>query len=99
MKMILDSPKYILGDQGQSVGSGEKARRKFSSTGGRASGYRLSPHHFQTVKRMLAPDWAQKKCFVLLCPIGEQLCDCPWVPEDEQSRASKRFYVKNQADI
>ena len=60
MKMILDSPKYILGDQGQSVGSGEKARRKFSSTGGRASGYRLSPDHFQTVKRMLAPDWARK---------------------------------------
>ena len=60
MKMILDSPKYILGDQGQSVGSGEKARRKFSSTGGRASEYRLSPDHFQTIKRMLAPDWTQK---------------------------------------
>ena len=28
--------------------------------GGRAPGYRLSPDHFQTVKRMLAPDWAQK---------------------------------------
>ena len=46
--------------QGQSVGPGEKARRKFSSTGGRAPGYRLSQDHFQTVKRMLAPDWAQK---------------------------------------
>ena len=42
--------------QGQSVGSGEKARRKFSSTSGRAPGYRLSPDHFQTVKRMQAPD-------------------------------------------
>ena len=31
-----------------------------SSTGGRAPEYRLSPDHFQTVKRMLAPDWAQK---------------------------------------
>ena len=51
--------------QGQSVGSGEKARRKFSSTSGRAPGYRLSPDHFQTVKRMLAPDWAQK----ILCII------------------------------
>ena len=41
--------------------------------GGRAPGYRLSPEHFQTVKSMLAPDWAQKiKCFVLLFPIGEQ---------------------------
>ena len=46
--------------QGQSVGPGEKARGKFSSTGGRAPGYRLSQDHFQTVKRMLAPDWAQK---------------------------------------
>ena len=26
---------------------------------------------FPAVKRMLAPDWEQK-CFVLLCPIGEQ---------------------------
>ena len=46
--------------QGQSVGPGEKARRKFSSTGGRAPGYRLSQEHFQTVNRMLAPDSAQK---------------------------------------
>ena len=57
--------------QRRSVGPGEKARRKFSSTGGKAPVYRLSPDHFQTVKRILAPDWAQK-CFVLLCPIGEQ---------------------------
>ena len=54
--------------QGQSVGSGEKAGRKFSSTGERAPGYRLSPNYF---KQMLAPDCAQK-CFALLCPIGEQ---------------------------
>ena len=57
--------------QGQSVGPGENARQKFTSIGGRAPGYQLSPDHFQMVKRMLAPDWAQK-CFVLLCPIGEQ---------------------------
>ena len=56
--------------QGRLVGPGEKARRKFSSTGWKAYGYRLSPDHFQTVKRMLTPDWAQK-CFVLLCPICE----------------------------
>ena len=36
--------------QGQSVEPGEKAPRKFSSTGGRASGYRLSSDHFHTVK-------------------------------------------------
>ena len=52
--------------QGQSAGPGEWAWRKFSSTGGRAPGYRLSQDHFQTVKRMLAPDWAQK----MLCIIA-----------------------------
>ena len=52
--------------QGQSVGPGEKARRKFSSTGGRAPGYRLSQDHFQTVKRMLAPDWAQKMLCIIV---------------------------------
>ena len=46
--------------------SGEKARRKFSSTGGRAPGYRLSPDHFQTVKWMLAPDWAQKMLCIIV---------------------------------
>ena len=46
--------------QGQSVGSGERAGRKFSSTGERAPGYRLSPSYFQNLKRMPVPDWAQK---------------------------------------
>ena len=57
--------------QGQSVGSGERVRRKFLSKGERAPRYRLSPSYFQKFKRMPAPDWAQKS-FVLLCPIGEQ---------------------------
>ena len=35
---------------GQSVGPGEKALQKFSSTSGKAPGYRVSPDHFQTVK-------------------------------------------------
>ena len=52
--------------QGQSVGPGQKSRRKFSSSGGRASGYRLSPGHFETVKRMLAPDWAQKMLCIIV---------------------------------
>ena len=52
--------------QGQSVGSGEKAQRKFSSTSGRAPWYRLSPDHFQTVKRTRAPGWAQKmRCIIV----------------------------------
>ena len=46
--------------QGQSVRSGEKAWRKFSSTGERAPGYRLSPSYFQKFKRILAPGGAQK---------------------------------------
>ena len=52
--------------QGRSVGPGEKARRKLLSTGGKAPGYRLSPDHFQKVKRMLAPDWAQKMLCIIL---------------------------------
>ena len=34
--------------------------------GGRATGYRLSPDHFQTVKGMLAPNWAQKMLCVIV---------------------------------
>ena len=52
--------------QGRSVGPGEKAGRKFSSSGGKAPEYRLSPGHFQTVKRMLAPDWAQKMLCIIV---------------------------------
>ena len=52
--------------QGQSVGSGEKAGRKFSSTGERAPGYRLSPNYFQKFKRMPAPDWAQKMLCIIV---------------------------------
>ena len=52
--------------QGQSVGSGERARRKFSSTGERAPGYKLSPNYFQKFKRMAAPDWAQKMLCIIV---------------------------------
>ena len=52
--------------QEQSVGWGEKALRKFSSTVRKAPGYRLSPDHFQTVKRLLAPDWAQKMLCIIV---------------------------------
>ena len=50
------SDQYVSPDvsssetQGQSVESGEKAGRKFSSMGKRASGYRLSPNHFQKIQ-------------------------------------------------
>ena len=52
--------------QGQSGGSGEKAGRKFSSTGERAPGYRLSPNYFQKFKRLAAPHWAQKLLGVIV---------------------------------
>ena len=65
-------PFCILGDQapaetqGRSVGQGVKARRTFSSTGGKVPWYRLSPDHFQTVKRILAPYWAQKMLCIIV---------------------------------
>ena len=46
---------WASGTQGQSIGLGEKAGRKFSSTGKRTPGYRLSPNYFQKFKRMPAP--------------------------------------------
>ena len=52
--------------QGQSVGSGEKAGQKFSSTGKRAPGYWPSPSYFQNFKRMPAPDWARKMLCIIL---------------------------------
>ena len=52
--------------QGQSVGSGEKAGRKFSSTGERAPGYRLSPNYFQKFKQMPAPDWPKKMLCIIV---------------------------------
>ena len=44
----------------------KRARRKFSSTGGKDLGYRHSPDHFQTVKPMLSPDWAQKMLCIIV---------------------------------
>ena len=54
------------GTQGQSVGSGERAGRMFSSTGGRAPRYRFSLTYFQKFKRMPAPDWAQKMLCIMV---------------------------------
>ena len=70
--------------QGRSVGPGEKAQQKFSSTGGKAPGYRLSPDHFQTVKRMLVPDWAQKMLCIIV-PDGYFLATVArFVQQEEQ---------------
>ena len=48
---------HILGDPGAVSRSGEKAGRKFSSTGKRAPGYQLSLNYFQKFKQIPAPDW------------------------------------------
>ena len=52
--------------QGKSVRSGERARRKFSSTDERAPGFQLSQNCFQKFKRMPAPDWAQKMLCIIV---------------------------------
>ena len=62
---IIEAPSSET--QGQSVGSGERVRRKFSSTGERAPRYRISPSYFQKFKQMPAPDWAQKNA-LYYCP-------------------------------
>ena len=55
-----------LETQGQSVGSGEKAGRTFSSMGEWAPGYRLFPNYFPKFKRMPAPNWAQKMLCIIV---------------------------------
>ena len=50
---------------GQS-GQETEAEQKFSSTGERAPGFRLSPNYFQKFKWMLAPDWAQKMVCIIV---------------------------------
>ena len=57
--------------QEQSVRLGEKAWWKYSSMGGRTPGYWLSPDHSEWSSKC----WlliGHRKCFVLLCQIGEQ---------------------------
>ena len=50
--------------QGRSVRREKRRDESFQAQAEKPLSYRLSPDHFQTIKRMLAPDWAQK--------IGEQ---------------------------
>ena len=62
---------YYSRTQGQSVGSGEKAGWKFSSTGERApsiDSHRAISKNSSGCRLLIG----HKKCFVLLCPIGEQ---------------------------
>ena len=79
--------------QGLSVGSGEKAGRKFSSTGKRAPGYRLSPSYFQKIQAD-AGSWLGTNNALYYCAQSANSfswvlfvsspdpTDCPWVSED-----------------
>ena len=49
--------------QGQSVGSGKKAGRKFSSKGGVAPEDLPPPNYFRKFKQIPAPDWAQEMLY------------------------------------
>ena len=64
--------RSILGDPGAVIRVGRKGGTKVFITGERAPGYRLSPDHFQKFKRSRLLI-GHKKCFVLLCPIGEHI--------------------------
>ena len=56
--------------QGQSVGSGERARRKFSIVRAKEPLDTDSHRAISSGCRLLI---GHKKCFVLLCPIGEHI--------------------------
>ena len=76
--------------QGPSVGSGKKVGRTFSSKGGRAPGYRLSPNYFQKFKQMPAPDWAQK----MLCIIVPNRRTVPPVFVSSYTTAIREFKIR-----
>ena len=54
----------ILGDPGAVSRAGRKCATKVFKHGRKSP--QLSPDHFQTVKRMLAPDWAQKMLCIIV---------------------------------
>ena len=60
VKMIFDFPKYILGGPGAVSRVGRKGATKVFKDGRKMPWVPILTRPFQTVKRMLAPDWAQK---------------------------------------
>ena len=56
----------ILRDPGAVSRAGRKGATKVFKHRRKSPWYRLSPDHFQTVKRMLAPDWAQKMLCIMV---------------------------------
>ena len=80
MKMILDSPKYILGDRGAVSRVGRKGATKVFKDRRKSLWYRLLPDHFQTVRRMLAPDWAQKNALYYCAQSANNCVTAPGCP-------------------
>ena len=99
MKMILDLPKYILGGPGAVSRVGRKGATKVFKDGRKRPWVPTLTRPFQTFKRMLAPDWAQKNASYYCAQSASSRLTAPWVPEDGQSRATIGLYVKNEADI
>ena len=53
-------------ETGGGGGGGKRRAEIFKAQAGKPPGYRLSPDHFQTVKQMLAPDWAEKMLCIIV---------------------------------
>ena len=66
MKMILDLPKYILGGPGAVSRVGRKGAMKVFKDGRKSPWVPTLTRPFQTAKRMLAPDWAQKMLRIIV---------------------------------
>ena len=54
------------GQSGQEKRRDEIVQAQAEKSAEKPPGYRLSPDHFQTVIRMLAPDWAQKMLCIIV---------------------------------
>ena len=52
--------------QGQQMGREKRRDEGFLSPRESAPGYQFSLDHCQTVKRMLNPEWAQKRLFIVI---------------------------------
>ena len=66
-KLMSKRAGTILGDPGAVSRVGRKGATKgFKYGRKRAPGYRLSPNYFQKLKRMPAPDWAQKMLCIIV---------------------------------
>ena len=61
--LLVKHPRRPSGGQ---WGRQKRRDESFQAEAEKPPGYRLSPDCFQTVKRMLAPDWAQKMLSIIV---------------------------------